>query len=94
MSLGEIITMAKKTNNSNDVLMEIRDKVIRIETHLSDMNGKVKNHDDFLRLSCPSKQIEMTEAMTKLNTQMKGVMFVSGALTIAIITHALTMMMN
>jgi hypothetical protein len=83
--------MAKKRKDDIDVLMEIRDKVIRIDTHLSDMNGKIMKHDEMLTQDFPAKCLEYTMEISKLKTQMKAVMFVSGALTIAIITHAFTM---
>ena len=74
------------------LLTDIRDKVIRIETHLKDMNGKVIRNEDFLRNICPATHNELTEAMSKLKTQMNGVIFVSSALTIAIITYIITLL--
>ena len=50
--------MVKK---NEEILFEIRDRVVAIETHLKDMNGKLIKHDSFLTEKCPERHAKIMD---------------------------------
>lgn len=55
--------MTKQT----EILVDIRERIVRIETHLADMNGKLLKHDTFVYDSFPCYQKELDTRIDKLN---------------------------
>ena len=68
------------------LLQSIHEKVIRIETHLSDINGKVNRNETFLRVECPRHISNFQEFAAKVSVYMKIISFIGGALFISIVT--------
>ena len=49
--------------SDRDMLMDIRERLVAIETHLRDMNGKLIRHDKVLVEDCPGKHVKITEEL-------------------------------
>lgn len=65
-----------KRIDNNELLMDIRERTVAIETHLKDMNGRLSKHDTFLSETCPQKHTELDRKVTKVMTIMGIVMIV------------------
>ena len=55
------------------ILMDIKERLVRIETHLGDMNGKLVKHDSFLSKDCPNRHIGLVKQVTRITTIMSGI---------------------
>lgn len=73
-----------RTNNNNEILQYIKESVdkvaertdnnserlVAIETHLRDMNGKLVKHDTQLTVDCPLKHKELNEDIINRRVQL------------------------
>lgn len=57
--------------NNQELLMDIRERVVAIETHLKDMNGKLIKHENILNETCPMRHSKIDENIANLKSDMR-----------------------
>jgi len=53
-------------NNQQEILMDIRERLAKIEQHLKDMNGRLLKHDNILFVDCPAKHSTLNKDITQI----------------------------
>ena len=48
-----------------EMIEETHDKVITMEEHLRNMNGKLAKHEDFLMKDCPARHLSIEKFITR-----------------------------
>jgi len=49
-----------------ELIQDTHGRVIAIETHLKDMNGKLLDHDRFIREDCPKKHSDLKDDVQRM----------------------------
>ena len=61
------MTNKVRKTTQTEMLMDIRERLVKIETHLEDMNGKLIKHEKFIAEDCPLKHKIMTDKIDSLS---------------------------
>ena len=56
----------KMTSKDADILIDIRERLVAIETHLKDMNGRLIRHDKFITEKCPKQHINLNSEISEI----------------------------
>jgi len=62
------MTKGEQMERQTELLMDIQVKVGKIETHLSDMNGKLIRHEEFILKECPLQREKFYTKINELKT--------------------------
>lgn len=54
--------------SNSELLMDIRERLVAIETHLKDMNGKLVRHDKVLSEDCPLRHVKLGDDLENIRT--------------------------
>ena len=64
----------------NEILMEIRDRIMKMETHFEDITEKVKYNTRFILTDCPKRHEALTKTIVAMNVKNSFIIGISSAI--------------